>query len=161
STLAPDVYKLVVQGRPAAGASPDPQIGIQGVYGNFLGGIAGKPKTDYSQVLFQPGEPAGGGGGKSGVVIYPEYHEPRKVPGGFNPSDQVQTRVSRLYYYRDARRVAQIINRDIRARNKAGSDAARLLADMARQSADEATDSRRAAERKAVQAAQESRAAEK
>ena len=34
-------------------------------------------------------------------VTYPEYTKPLPIQNGFNPSDKVQTRVSRLYYYRD------------------------------------------------------------
>ena len=50
-------------------------------------------------------------------VEFSEYTKPREIVDGFNPSDHVETRVSRLYYSRDAHRVAQIINRDAKSYN--------------------------------------------
>lgn len=93
-------------------------------------------------------------------VTFPEYTRFRRVPDGFNPSDRVETRVVRLYYSRDAHRVAQIVNRDVKSYNAATVDIRRRAADRARDEANEAVDNRRRLERAAVQAAQESRAAE-
>ena len=66
--------------------------------------------------------------------------EPLKLDPSFvnpnNPSDKVETRVARLYYYRDAHRVAQIINRKVQSHNRQGVDMARQLADKARADAD-------------------------
>ncbi len=93
-------------------------------------------------------------------VEFPEYTAPRSYPDGFNPSDKVETRVARLYYYRDAHRVAQIVNRDVRSYNYVAVATARRQAEDARDSADQATDQRRLTEIKAVRAAQASRAAE-
>jgi hypothetical protein len=96
-------------------------------------------------------------------VEFPQYTPPAKteVPAsGFNPADYVTTRVSRLYYYRDAHRVAQILNRNIRSYNRAAVTAAQQRAEEARVTANEKVDARRAAERAAVRAAQQSRTAE-
>ena len=93
-------------------------------------------------------------------VEFPEFTAPRSNPDGFNPSDNVQTRVSRLYYFRDAHRVAQIINRDARAYNYPAVATHRRLAEDSRDAADSATDSRRSREIQAVRAAQASRKAE-
>lgn len=93
-------------------------------------------------------------------VDYREYTEPRKVPDGFNPSDHVETRVARLYYYRDAHRVAQIINRTTQSYNRAAVDMQRQLADRARIEADQTTDARKQAEYNAILAAQQTRRAE-
>ena len=93
-------------------------------------------------------------------VPYKEYTDPRDLTDGFNPSDKVETRVVRLYYYRDAHRVAQIVNRDLRSYNFAAVDTRRRLANEKRREADQKTDSRRVQESRAVLAAQATRAAE-
>lgn len=94
-------------------------------------------------------------------VEFPEYTAPRSYPDGFNPSDKVDTRVSRLYYFRDAHRVAQIINRDVKSYNYVAVATARRQAEDARGAADAATDNRRLQEFAAIRAAQNSRALEK
>ncbi|MFN0054897.1 MAG: hypothetical protein ACKV0T_22225 [Planctomycetales bacterium] len=169
NTIGPDVYKLVVTGRPPSASAQDKdKSGIRDMFGNYLEGIVGKRGTDFSQVLTKPAGPNDKESGyfvipereKSPFVVYPEYTNPRTTPEGFNPSDRVETRVSRLYYNRDAPRVAQIINRDLRSYNRAGVEMQKQLADKARREADAATDERRQFERKAVQAAQEARQAE-
>lgn len=100
--------------------------------------------------------------GATGPYIpYGEYTKPRPFIDGFNPSDHVETRVSRLYYFRDAHRVAQIINRDAKSYNRAAVDMQQQLADKARTVADQATDERRAKEREAVRAAERTREAER
>ncbi len=93
-------------------------------------------------------------------VNYKEYTEPRENPEGFNPSDHVETRVSRLYYYRDAHRVAQIVNRNSRSYNRAAVEMAAQLADKSRTEADQLTGQRRHAEEVAILAAQATRRAE-
>jgi len=93
-------------------------------------------------------------------VEFPEYTEPRPAPNGANPSDKVVTHVVRLYYYRDAHRVAQIINREVQSFNAQGVSQAQHLADRSRREADTATDSRQVAEKNAVEAAQATRQAE-
>lgn len=92
---------------------------------------------------------------------FPEYTNPRPRTKGFNPGDHVETRVARLYYYRDAHRVAQIINRDVQSYNRQGVDVAQQLADRARREADGARDQRQQAENTAIVAAQRAREAEK
>jgi len=93
-------------------------------------------------------------------VEFPEYTKPRKYPDGFNPADRVETRVSRLYYYRDAHRVAQIINRNARSYNRAAVQMHQQIVDHSRMIANQATNDRRAKERNAVKAAQDTRQAE-
>ncbi|HKM56798.1 MAG TPA: hypothetical protein VJY33_25560, partial [Isosphaeraceae bacterium] len=94
-------------------------------------------------------------------AVFPEFNNPRPETNGFNPSDHVETRVSRLYFYRDARRVAEIINRDLKSYNQAAVDTRRRLAEKARTSADTLTDQRRLQEVKAVRAAQATREAQR
>ncbi|MEM0925601.1 MAG: hypothetical protein AAGJ83_06155, partial [Planctomycetota bacterium] len=79
---------------------------------------------------------------------------------GFNPGDYVETRVARLYYFRDAARVAQIINRNVRSFNQAAVTQAERRAEESRDDADAATDERRKKEREAVRAAEQARRAE-
>jgi hypothetical protein len=96
-------------------------------------------------------------------VEFPEF-TPRPKPDHeveFNPGDHVETRVARLYYFRDAHRVAQIINRNVKSYNRAAVDLARREAEDARERADTATDLRRQREREAIEKAQESRRAER
>lgn len=105
-------------------------------------GIVGRP-TVTRGLLSTTGE----------YVSYPEFTPPRKVPQGFNPADKVETRTVRLYYFRDAHRVAQIVNRKVRSRNAQGASVARQLADKARSEADSRTIARRDAEQTAIRAA--------
>ena len=96
-------------------------------------------------------------------VEFPPYAPPKKqdVPTeGFNPDDYVETRVARLYYYRDAHRVAEIINRNVRSYNQAAVTLAERSAEKARESFEDKVDARRKAERQAIQSAQQARAAE-
>lgn len=85
------------------------------------------------------------------------------TPGGtqkneFDPGDLVDTRVIQLYYFTDARRVAEIINRYVQNFNQAGYDQAQRFANDARKAADDSVDSRRFKEVQAVEAAQKTRA---
>jgi hypothetical protein len=98
---------------------------------------------------------------KAPNAVFKEFNDPRPESNGFNPSDHVDTRVSRLFFYRDARRVAEIINRDLKSYNQAAVDTRRRLAEKARTSADTLTDQRRAQEVKAVRAAQATRQAQR
>jgi hypothetical protein len=133
---------------------------IQDEFGN-------KMEADFETQLFRPigaETPAISRGitGPTGPnVEFPEYTNPRKIIDGFNPSDRVETRVSRLYYYRDAHRVTQIVNRDVKSYNRAAVDMQQQLADKSRQIADQAADERRAKERAAIEAAQKTREAER
>ncbi len=95
------------------------------------------------------------------VVAFPEYVKFRVSPDGFNPSDRVETRVVRLYYFRDAHRVAQIVNRTVKSYNAATVDVRRRAADRVRDDANMAEDERKRLEMVAVRASQTARAAEK
>ncbi len=143
--------------------------GVQDVYGNALATNAESQSQEekvYRWSLFKPaqtGVPSvrpGIPGATGPYVRYPEFTAPRRVPSGFNPNDKVETRVARLYYYRDAHRVAQIINRKVHSYNRAGVDMARQLADRARIRAEQVTMARRAAERDAIERARKTRLAE-
>lgn len=92
-------------------------------------------------------------------VEFPEFTpRPKRNPADvFNPGDKVETRVVRLYYYRDAHRVAQIINRNVRSLNRAGVELKKREAENARERAKDLTDERRADERAAIRAATETR----
>lgn len=93
-------------------------------------------------------------------VEFPEYTKVREYPEGFNPGDKVETRVVRLYYTRDAHRIAQIVNREVKSYNRATVDVRRRAADRARDDAKKATEERQRLADAAIRAAQETRAAE-
>ncbi len=78
-------------------------------------------------------------------VPFPEYvrRKERQPQDIFNPGDKVETRVARLYYIRDAHRVAQIINRNVKQYNQSGVERAKLDAKSARETAEQATRDRR------------------
>jgi hypothetical protein len=99
--------------------------------------------------------------GRAPYVPYQEFTEPRQVPNGFNPHDKVETRVARLYYYRDAHRVAQIINRKVQSYNRQRVDVQHQLADRARQDADQTMVARQRAEREAIMKAEQARQVER
>tara|TARA_R110002167_G_scaffold366222_1_gene593820 strand:- start:3667 stop:9993 length:6327 start_codon:yes stop_codon:yes gene_type:complete len=99
-------------------------------------------------------------GSTGNYVQYPEYTPPRENSVGFNPSDKVVTRVARLYYFRDAHRVAQIINRKIRSYNRHGVEMKNQLAGEALKKAEAATDLRKQYEKNAINAAVKTRQAE-
>ncbi len=87
-------------------------------------------------------------------VEFPEFLPVKPSPAKeINPGDKVVTKVVRLYYFRDAHRVAQLINRTTRSLNHAAVSQAQRRAEHARTDADSLTDERRANERAAVQAA--------
>ncbi|MCA9216474.1 MAG: hypothetical protein KDB27_25570, partial [Planctomycetales bacterium] len=91
-------------------------------------------------------------------VEYPEFlPTQRSKAQDINPGDKVVTKVVRLYYFRDADRVAQIINRTTRSLNHAAVTQAQRRAEDARLTADELRDERRAKEREAVRVATELR----
>jgi len=149
----------------AEGAYELSVTGITDVYGNALAKSADNKPITFGIIKpvgsDAPSTPVTGLTNLTGPnVTYQEYTEPRTLPTGFNPSDKVVTRVARLYYYRDAHRVVQLINRGARSFNRQGVDVQQQLADNARTQAENATGVRRAAEQKAIQAAQRARAAE-
>lgn len=147
----------------------------------FLGRInVGSYKlTVKSNLTDEVGNKAGGGAGADQFRIFssepspetgpriefPEYlpsiKEPYPADRKPNPGDRVQTRVARLYYFRDAHRVAQIINRTTKSYNRAAVTQAQRRAEDARTRANKLTDQRRAKERAAITAAQETRRLER
>ncbi len=154
SGLRPDAYTLVLT--PTAPGSPTTIL--TDIYGNAIAGktsIGVTNSTDGSDGDTIP-KPE-----KAPNAVFPEFNNPRPEANGFNPSDHVDTRVSRLYFYRDARRVAEIINRDLKSYNQSAVDTRRRLAEKARTAADTLTDQRRLQEIKAVRAAQTSREAQR
>lgn len=157
--LTPAIYRLEIKGTL-----------IEDEFGNLLEQTDGAPGKDYHKVLSEDSALLHGGlasttrgisGEPAPYVPYSEFTKPRKPPDGANPSDRVETRVARLYYYRDAHRVAQIINRDARSYNRQAVEVRRRMADKARDDANRLTDERRASERAAVQAASTARGVEK
>ncbi|WZO98245.1 hypothetical protein EP7_005304 [Isosphaeraceae bacterium EP7] len=143
---------------------------LKDIYGNTLSSIQGEPKGAFTKTFIRTTTNGGLAALESAVippgrqapfVKYPEFTEPRTPTNGFNPSDKVDTKVSRLYFYRDAHRVAQIVNRHVESYNKVAVDTRRRLASETRREADRLTDERKLQEATAVRAAQEARAAEK
>ncbi len=140
-------------------------LGLSDFYGNELTGSDGIRGGNYVKVFGGAAQLAaeaypvipGVSRGNAPMVEYPEFVQPRKVPTGFNPNDKVETRVARLYFYRDAHRVAQILNRRVQSYNRQEVAVRRQLADKARQEADSRTTNRMISERAAVEAAQRTR----
>jgi hypothetical protein len=92
-------------------------------------------------------------------VEFPDFIERPKLESTepFNPGDKVETHVARLYYFRDAHRVAQIINRNIKSYNRAAVTQAQRAAEDARDTASHRTGDRREKEQGVVQAAEDTR----
>lgn len=90
-------------------------------------------------------------------VEYPQFLAPGFRQDDLNPGDRVDTRVVNLYYYRDARHIAEIINRTIQDLNQTGYDDAQKFAEQARTVAETAVDKRRTQEQLAVDAAVKTR----
>lgn len=136
---------------------------ITDAHGNELTGSDGTPGTNYVFKLGTPAtaaEPIARGlprRSRGEFVEYPPFLPGKEDEAGFNPNDRVETRVARLYFFRDAHRVAQIINRLAESYNRQGVSASQQLASQARREANEATEQRFASEQKAIRAAQETR----
>jgi hypothetical protein len=151
--IAPGTYRLQIVGGNA---------GVKDQYGNLLEGNDAS-RVNYETDLVKPvgaelpSIRPGITGSTGPYVAYPEFTASRNVPDGFNPHDKVETRVVRLYYFRDAHRVAQIVNRTVKSYNRAGVDMQRQLADKARNEADQRTAARQEAERAAIIKAQKTR----
>ncbi len=172
ANLEPDLYQLRIK------TSLNGETGIKDVYGNPLVNEDGVSGVDYLAVMRKPAgiddaeaeqaarravvmERRGLAGDTGPHVAFPEFTPFREVPDGFNPSDKVVTAVARLYYFRDAHRVVQIINRRAKSYNRVAVDTAERLAAETREAAAAAQDKRRAMERKSVQAATQAREAER
>ena len=90
-------------------------------------------------------------------VEYPRTLRPKNDLSEFDPGDRVDTRVVQLYYFRDARLVAEYINRNIKDLNQSGYDEAQRFAQQARDKAADTVDERRFKENLAVESAQRTR----
>lgn len=93
-------------------------------------------------------------------VEFPRFTRSTPIDEDFNPGDHVETRVARLYYFRDAHRVAQIINRTARPHRAAEVDQAQRRAADQRERADGLTRDRQQAERRAEEVARQLRQTE-
>lgn len=102
-----------------------------------------------------------GGPVRGEQVEYPQFLQPKNVESEFDPGDRVDTRVVRLYYFRDARRVAELINRNVENLNQQGYEQAQRWAERARREAEERIDERRMKEVLAVEAARRTREIER
>jgi hypothetical protein len=151
--LAPGDYTLTL----TEGIAPEERV--KDLAGNPAGTFvdpAGQTGFEPQVVRFSVFPPS-----RTGLQVeFPQFTPP-KIEGDrerpFNPDDYVITRVARLYYMRDAHRVAQIINRNVRSYNQAAVTQSERAAENARELANELVDDRRAAERAAVRAAEELR----
>ncbi len=148
-----DIYQLVITGNE-----------LEDIFGNKLEGNDKQPGTNFVRVLNKPGGDSASASRSASPAVptskFIEYHEyeKRDLPAdGFNPSDKVVTRVARLYYYRDAHRVAQILNSEVQSLNHKGYQEAQLQADQARESYEAAVLNRRLQEEKAIRASKELR----
>lgn len=151
-------YQITINGTAqltsAAGATVNPLVDTSGNRAGGRGSSGNDQKRRFSS--FPSAE-------QGPQIEFPEYlpTAPQPKPERrANPDDHVETRVVRLYYYRDAARVAQLINRTVKSYNRAAVTQAQQRAEDARTRADQATDQRRHDEREAVRAATELRQAE-
>lgn len=121
-----------------------------------LGNTMGPFETTVSVTGQRPSGPA---------VEYPPFVVPADAGrhsdnNKVRPSGRVVTRVVKLYYYRDADRVAEIINRRAQQYNLANVRAKESRAQIAGDKAEDATAKRRAAQIDAENAARRTREAE-
>lgn len=99
---------------------------------------------------------------KSPAVEFPDFAARREPTNElFNAGDRVETRVARLYYSRDAHRVVQIVNRNIKSWNKAGVNRKRIFADEARDRGDDLEKKRDRIEQRAIFTSQDLRKQER
>lgn len=145
-------YRLTVPG--AKSESNSKTRPLQDTAGNYAGGRGQTGETITKDFGLHPEA-------KRGThVQFPEFLPTAPQPDyqrRINPGDRVETRVLRLYYFRDAHRVAQLINRTAESLNKQPVALAERRAEDARIDADKKTDERRMQEIEAVEAAQELR----
>ena len=163
--LSTNNYQLVIEGQH-----------VVDKFGNQITGVeGGEPGSTYRKVLSEstPSSPAPAQTSAKAqpkeetpsvpaqlelgeFVKYREY-EKRPPQSGFNPSDKVVTRVARLYYYRDAHRVAQILNSEVKSMNHTGYHEAQIKAQQTRKAYENAVFDRQQQEQKAIAAAKELR----
>ena len=120
--------------------------------------VVGKPIDVGTLINFEV--PSGALQGE--LVEYPDFlPQGGKQKTEFDPGDRVDTRVVQLYYLRDARQIAELINRNIQDLNAVGYDDAQRAAANARKIAENAIDSRRFQDERAVDAARKARETER
>ena len=137
-------YRVTIKGKDSADALKDKA-------GNLFGGGEDKDITFTTTPRSEPGQ----------HVEFPRFVPARQtLPDEFNPGDFVETRVARLYYFRDAHRVAQIINRTAHPHRAAEVAQAERRAADARERANSATDERRDTEMRAEEVGRRLRSAE-
>ena len=138
---------------------------ISDSFGNKLSGNNGKTGENYESLVGQAtansifSEPlvAGVNRGNAPVVEYPSVIPSNEQARGFNQNDRVETRVARLYFYRDAHRVAQILNRRAQSYNRQDVTMRKQMADKSRQETDSRITKRQISERTAVEKAKRTR----
>lgn len=148
-------YRLVIAGKPGVTLNGRNGDTLKDSLGNSAGGGAGLDQS----FDFAPTSPPLTGP----RVEFPPFLPAEKRPQANrpNPGDHVETRVARLYYFRDAHRVAQIVNRITQSYNRAAVTQAQRRAEDARHKAEGLTDERRAKERAAIESAQATRRIER
>jgi hypothetical protein len=127
---------------------------VRDLVGNALGqaDVAFSPVEDGKGV--KRSFTVAGGQLRGQQVEYPRFlHVGGEKASNIDPGDRVDTRVVNLYYMRDARQVAEIINRNIQDLNQVGYDKAQQAAERARGLANDAVDQRRFRETQSVEAA--------
>lgn len=143
--LNPGVYYLQVQN-------------VSDLVGNPIPTFKGTSQPDPADVQFR--FTVNGGQQRGEQVPYPRFLNEEDKKKEFTTGDRVDTRVVQLYYLRDARQVAEIINRNIQDLNQHSYDEAQRFAAAARTTAADRIDSRRFQETIAVEDAQATRAKE-
>lgn len=162
-SLPADVYQLRIDGSKILDVYGNKLVGDDGIQGSRYTktlGAAGRASANLTPKFTPDDSPTintGISGTTGEYVPFPEYVRRPDVPDGFNPNDKVETRVVRLYYYRDAHRIAQIVNRKVKSYNRAAVDTNRQLADKARNQANQLTVARQNAERNAIVLANQTR----
>lgn len=169
-----EVTDLINATLPATLAASNGEFRIQlkeSIQGAFKVTIGKDNTTDFTDDAGNILEPvtvvvsAGGQRALGPAVEYPPNAVARKADyhsdtNEIRPSSRVVTRVVRLYYYRNAERVAEIINRRTQQYNVAQANARKTLAEQLGEKSEAATAERRDAERLAEQAARKTRVAE-
>lgn len=147
--LAEGVYRLRIAGEGTAADNP-----LQDVVGNLVGAQSTlKISTAAQESIFGINPQAERGQQIQFPEFLPTAPQPNTVRR-INPGDKVETAVVRLFYFRDAHRVAQLINRTAESLNRQAVTLAEQRAADARRQADDLTEDRQAAEREAVRDAE-------
>ncbi len=134
--LESGVYRLSILGH-ELGVDNDQQTRLRDIAKNFVGGDSLKGQT-VEKIFGVDPTPE-----KVKNVEFPEFLATAPQPESarkINPADKVETRVIRLFYFRDAHRVAQLINRTAQSLNRQAVVLAEQRASDARDNADALTD---------------------